>query len=413
MDTRDRTLRVLHTNFHRGWGGQPNRILMVAEGLRDRGHAVGLAVPGDGELARRARRAGGIDVFGEVRFRRSNRVLGRLGDARRLRRILASFRPDVVHSHGSQDTWAAVLANRFAGGPRVPHLLTRHNSKLVRDGLVNRYLLRTALDGLIAVSGGVLERYRPLAARGCVDLDAVPVIHSSIRFARFDAPRDGRRVRREAGVADDDEVVGVVGRLVRDKGQDVLLDAVARLAGSRPRLHVLLAGTGTAEAALRRQAADLGLAERVHFLGFRDDVPDVIEALDLLVLPSVDCDASSGVLKEAMYCRRAVVATGIGGSEEIVADGECGVLVPPSEPEPLAGAMSGLLDDPVRRAAMGEAGRRRVQSLFGPGLLVERTLEAYREVVESVRRRWASGTDQPEAGRRSSSSARVKSGTNR
>ena len=308
MNGGPRPLRVLHTNFHRGWGGQPNRILMVAEGLRDRGHAVGLAVPGDGKLARRAVASGGIEVFGEVRFRKAGRMLSMLGDVRRLRRIFRSFRPDLVHTHGSQDTWAVALANRLPGGPRLPHLLTRHNSKPVRDTPANRYLMGTALDGLIAVSRGVVARYEPLARRGCLDLEAVPVIHSSIRFDRFDAPRDGARVRAEAGLGAEHELVGVVGRLVEDKGQHVLLDALARLAGERPRLHVLLAGAGTAESALRAQAAGLGVADRVHFLGFRDDVPDVIDALDVLALPSVGCDASSGALKEAMYCRRPVVA---------------------------------------------------------------------------------------------------------
>jgi glycosyltransferase involved in cell wall biosynthesis len=367
-------------DFHRGWGGQPNRILMLAEGLRDRGHEVGLALPGDGLAAERAR-ALDLPLFGEFRFRKVKHVVSLLRDARRLRALLGRFRPDLVHSHGSQDTWTVVLANRVAGGPRIPHLLTRHNTKRVKDSRINRYLLGRALDRLIVVSGGVLERYEPFVRRGLLDPARVPVIHSSIRFEDFEGPRDGERVRREAGLPAGAEVVGTVGRLVPDKGQEYLIDAVAELKEKRPRLHLLLAGDGDAEGFLRRRARDRGVAGRVHFLGFREDVPDVLEALDLLALPSVDCDASSGVLKEAMACRRAVVATDVGGAREIVAEGETGLIVPPRDGAALARALGELLDDAGRRRAMGERGESRVRRVFSRDVLVEKTLAVYREVL--------------------------------
>jgi glycosyltransferase involved in cell wall biosynthesis len=275
-----------------------------------------------------------------------------------------------------------VLANRFAGGPHLPHLLTRHNTKRVKDSRINRYLIGRVLDRLIVVSGGVLERYDPFVRRGLLDPARVPVIHSSIRFEAFDRPRDGARVRLEAGLPEGAEVVGTVGRLVADKGQEHLIDAVALLAGQRPGLHLLLAGEGDAEPRLRGRAEERGVRDRVHFLGFRDDVPDVIEALDLLVLPSVDCDASSGVLKEAMACRKAVVTTDVGGAREIVVEGETGLVVPPGDGPALARATADLLDDPDRRRSMGERGEERVRREFSRERLVERTLAVYEEVLE-------------------------------
>jgi glycosyltransferase involved in cell wall biosynthesis len=368
-------------DFHRGWGGQPNRILMLAEGLRERGHEVAIALPGEGLAAERAR-ALGLTVFGELELRKVKHAVSLLRDARKLRGIFGRYRPDLVHSHGSQDTWTVVLANRFAGGPRLPHLLTRHNTKRVKDSRINRYLLGHVLDRLIVVSGGVLERYEPFVRKGLLDPARVPVIHSSIRFEAFEGPRDGARVRREAGVPQGAEVLGTVGRLVRDKGQEYLIDAVAELAQARPRLHLLLAGEGDAEPDLRRRAVERRVESRVHFLGFRRDVPDVIEAFDLLALPSVDCDASSGVLKEAMACRRAVVATEVGGAREIVVEGETGLIVPPRDSAALARAVAELLDDPERRRSMGERGEERVRREFSRERLVEKTLAVYREVLE-------------------------------
>src|SRR5206468_9653977 len=98
------TLRILHLDFHRGWGGQPSRILMGSRELARRGHEVAIAAPGEGALADRARREG-LTVFGELRFLKPRRALSLARDVSGVRRILRTWRPDIIHSHGSQDTW--------------------------------------------------------------------------------------------------------------------------------------------------------------------------------------------------------------------------------------------------------------------------------------------------------------------
>ena len=189
------SFRVLHLNFHRGWGGQPARILMGSLELARRGHTIGIAAPGDGALAARAREAG-LAVFGDFRFYKPKRALSLARDVRELRRVIAQFRPEILHSHGSQDTWTTVLANRF-GGPRLPHLLTRHNSKRVACNAANRWLYGSVLDRLVVVSGGVLERYQEFFRRGILDPATIPIIPSAIDFERYNAPLDPGRIRRE------------------------------------------------------------------------------------------------------------------------------------------------------------------------------------------------------------------------
>jgi glycosyltransferase involved in cell wall biosynthesis len=391
-------VKVLETNFHRGWGGQPARILMTAEGMAQRGHAVTLAVPPGSILAERAR-AKGIRTFEAAHFRHPRHVVRALADRRALARHLEAERYDLVVAHGSQDLWTTVLARPPAGRPgssprtggRLPLAYTRHNTKHVDDHAFNRWLFRR-VDHLIVVSASILPRYEAFFARGDLRRDRVSVVHSAYRPERFHPGIDASRFR--AGIAAGPEVplVGVVGRLVPDKGQDDFLKAAAILRARRPDLRFLLAGRGTAEADLRQLAASLGLESAVTFLGFRDDIPEITASLAVSVLPSIDCDASSAAIKEALACGVPVVATDIGGASEILRDKETGLVVPPRDPGRLAAAIEMLLAEPVRAREMGRRGSADVAARFTPDHLVDGTLAAYETILASSRRAAATRT---------------------
>jgi glycosyltransferase involved in cell wall biosynthesis len=269
----------------------------------------------------------------------------------------------------------------------VPHVLTRHNSKRVACHWGNRYLYGTAIDLLVVVSRGVLERFEEFFRRGVLDPARIPVIPSSIDFERYNRPIDADKLRRELGLAPGSPIVGSVGRLVRDKGQHVLLRAFESVLRRRPQARLVLAGTGTEAEALKALASELGIAGSVHFLGFRNDVPEVTAALDVAVLASIDCDASPAVVKEAMYLRKPVVVTDIGGLREMVEDGVTGRVVPPGEPAPLADAIDAMLagGDAVR--AMGERAREVVATRYSLAALAGAYEAAYAELLARMRRR--------------------------
>jgi glycosyltransferase involved in cell wall biosynthesis len=371
-------VKILQTNFHRGWGGQPSRILMLSRGLADRGHEITVAAPPGSILAARARESG-IDTFEGAAFRKPKRILSALRDIRNLAAHLASARYDLVDAHGSQDLWTAVLARRRLPSPPAM-VFTRHNTKRVAAHALNRWLYRQ-VDHLIVVSGSVLERYAPFLDRGDLRTDRVSIVHSAYRPDRFHDGLGSPAVRTALGAGASSRLVGCVGRLVPDKGQDDLLRAAVTILRRRPDTLFLLVGTGTSEPMLRRLAAELGITAAVRFLGFRDDVPAITAALDVAVLPSVDCDASPAVLKEALACGVPAVATDIGGAAEILRDGETGIVVPPRDPDRLAAAILSLLDDPIRARAMGRLGSADVASRFTPDRLAEETLAVYRAVL--------------------------------
>ena len=173
-----------------------------------------------------------------------------------------------------------------------------------------------------------------------------------------------------------------LGRLTPKKGHTDLLEALSTLAGD-PRwdaLRLLIVGTGALGPELEREADALGLAERVIFTGFQRDVLPFLQAADIFVLPSIQEGLSLSAL-EAMALGKPVVACRVGGTPEVVVDGQTGVLVSPGRPEELAGALEGLLEDPDRARAMGAAGRRRVRDAFDFEQMVSKIEEVYRRVI--------------------------------
>ena len=378
-------LRILHTNFHRGWGGQPSRILMLSKSLVESGHEVVIAAPAGSMLAEKAARWG-LETFEEPQFRKSKHLVSAMRDASCLHRLLQRRQFDLLDSHGSQDLWAAAAALQW-GRQGLPLIYTRHNTKRVAFHPLNRFLYRHLVNHLIVASASVLERYEPFLRHGDLTRERISVVHSSYWEERFHPAVRPAPLRREVGSKGREGLlVGVVGRLVRDKGGSYFLKAAAQIAVELPHVRFLFAGRGSEEEALRREAASLGLSDRVRFLGFREDIPEITAALDLSVLPSVDCDASSAVLKEAMALGKPVVATDIGGAREIVEHGKTGLIVPAGDSDALAQAMKRILLLEDRGRAMGAAGQLRVKSLFSIRRMAEDTVLAYRRALESFER---------------------------
>ncbi len=375
-----RPLSILHTNFHLGWGGQPARILMTCLGQARRGHQVVVGTPAGSILSRRARDMG-LETFEKCSFPKMKRFPKVCRDAMILGGYLRKRTFDLIDAHGSQDLWVATFA-RSAGRWNLPMVFTRHNTKRLKDHFPNRLIYRRMIDHLIVASATVLERYKPYLERGDITPDRVSVVHSSYWEDRFHGGVDGSAVRREicGGDGGASLVVGLIGRLVPDKGGIYFLRAAAQLVGKVPGVRFVFAGAGDDEPMLKQAAVELGIGEQVQFLGFRDDMPEVIAALDLLVLPSVDCDASSAALKEAMAVGRPAVATTVGGAAEIVRDGETGLLVPPHDADALASAIEKILRLPDHGRSMGTLGQEVVRA-FTQDRMVEGTLEAYYKVL--------------------------------
>jgi glycosyltransferase involved in cell wall biosynthesis len=245
------------------------------------------------------------------------------------------------------------------------------------------------------------ERYWPAYRRLLLSADALPcvsratcaqlggdpralVLHDGLALAPVRAARADARAA--LGLPRDAFVCAILGRISSWKGQDVLIRAIADAALGGGEALALVAGDpwqGEERRLdeLRALAAELGVAERVRFSGFRSDVENVYGAADVICVPSTQPDPLPNAALEAAAAGCCVVAADHGGLPEILRDGVTGVLVAPADPAALAAALRRLRDDPAQRARLGDAAAADVRERFAPGLLLDRTQALYDEVV--------------------------------
>ncbi len=267
------------------------------------------------------------------------------------------------------------LAARRAG---VPHLWHIHEylddnpdiRAFLPHAWMDRIILRLS-DRIVTPSQTLASIRFPQAG------EKVKVVYNGIEPSRLETG-DGRRIRGERRIPADAPVVTFLGAISPTKDPLTFARAAAHVAEVRPDVHFLLAGAGVdpeLEMRLRTFVESHGLGGRLHLLGFRRDVPDLLAATTVLVSTSIQ-ETFGRTLIEAMALGKPVVATRCGGPEEVVVDGETGFVVPPKDPEATAAAVLKLLNDPALAARMGAAGRRRVERHF--------TADAFARGIEAV-----------------------------
>ena len=297
----------------------------------------------------------------------------------RLVRFLRVQRPDVVHTHLIHGDLYGTLAARLAG---VPHVVsTKHNDDAFRQRGFYAWLDRTLAryqNHIITISHH-LRRFYVEVER--LPADKISTIHYGLDPGAFlQGVGEGADVRVELGMPADVPLVGVVSRLTEQKGHAYLLDAFAEVIQALPSAHLLVVGDGELRPALERQTARLGLQDSVTFAGRREDVPRIMMALDVLVMPSL-WEGFGLVLLEAMAAGKPVVASRVSAIPEIVVDGEMGVLVSPKDQDSLAEAMIKLLQNPVLAREMGRKGRERLEKEFGVEKMVKETESMYAQML--------------------------------
>lgn len=290
-------------------------------------------------------------------------------------RAVREVRPALFHAHlttplGCKYGLLGAALARVPGVLGTVHLVPE-SAPGFRYALSQR-LITACVQRYIAVSRGIADR---LLASMRVPLRKLRVIENGIPLARFGRPGSPTRPGGIASTAHRPLVLAVA-RLEEQKGHAYLLEAARHI----PEVDLVIAGEGSKRTELEAQARALGLADRVHFLGFRSDVPDLLAACDIFVLPSL-CEGLPLAILEAMAAWKPVVATAISGTDETVVHGVTGLLVPPADPAALAGAIQSLLADPEASRRLGLAGRARVAREFLVETMVARVEAVYQELL--------------------------------
>lgn len=288
----------------------------------------------------------------------------------RLVHLTFAVRPDVIHGYLFGPNLFAVLAGRWC---RVPAVVVAKRNMDAFESPRQAWLQKLAhrwATHVTAVSSAVADSVVALG----VARARITVIPNGVDADRFVTPPTGAHVLKTNGTP----LVGSVGCLAPRKDYATLLDAMA-LMRDRP-FEVALIGDGPERAALEARAVSLGLAHRVRFLGERADVDRLLPEMDVFVLSSRE-EGIPNALLEAMAAGRPSVATAVGGTPEVMQDGETGWIVPPASPERLAAALDHALGDPVEATRRGDNARRHARASLSIDAMVRRHEDYYERVT--------------------------------
>lgn len=397
------TVRVLLITGSLGPGGTELAVITLARELAARGRVAPRIVTlgHGGEYAERLR-ADGVPVE-ELGMSGGARSIGGLSRLRMIPQMIRHERIRIVHTFLFDADFYGMLAAR-RGGPWAI-VTTRRAIKRGRLLHLLGYRMTNPFVDRIVCNSEAVSRFT-LHAEGA-SRKKVVVIPNGVDAARFERG-DGATMRRRLGLRAEDTVVGAVGTIKKVKGQTVLFEAMRPLFERHSALRLVLAGEVTRGYGeeLRRQAAAAGLQERVLFPGVIEEVPDLLAALDLFVLPSLS-EGMSNALLEAMAAGRPIVATEAGGNGECLGGGNAGLLVPPGDPEALGRALEKLLEAPDRRRELGRRAQTRAQDEYSLGKMLDRTETLYAELLGRdwaplIRRPAARAEDRPAAAGRGS-----------
>ena len=372
-----RRLRVLHLVSHLGVGGTEHGVLKIIRGLGDQEfeHHICAVRALDAEFAAHASRYATVSTVGTAKPGFQFPLL-------RLARLMKQVRPHVVHSRNF-GAIEAVPAARLARVPVVVH--SEHGYELeILGGLPIRRRVACAAfyalaDRVFTVSTELRSYYSKQAWRSS---DEVRVIYNGVDTEAF-APRPAAALSTRAGlgIPAGRTVVGSVGRLVTIKDYCSLLQAAEKLLQEGRDLHVVLVGSGPEYGNLRTQAeASPLLANRTTFVGASSRIPELVNAMDVFVLPSIS-EGMSNTILEAMATGLPLVVSAAGGNPELVEDNRTGFLFPPRDVQAIAAHVSRLVDDPGLRRRLGDAARQRAVDSFSLSAMVRNYRDLYLDLA--------------------------------
>lgn len=289
--------------------------------------------------------------------------------------------PQIVHTHLFKSDFHGRLAARMAGVPVVVSTLHNCNAwaKNPLFGWTYGFTAKFA-DKFIAVADEVRDydiRYLHIPPQ------KILTIPNAVSVERFEGQSDkGLAVRKEFNISADAPLLGMIGRLEPQKDHENFLRAAARIHTDHPAARFFIVGDGSLRGQLVALTHTLGLQDAVTFCGLRKDIPAVMAALDMLVISS-QYEGLPVVLLEAMAAGLPIVSTAVSGVISVVADGETGILVPPSNSDALADACLRLIGNPELRRKMGQNGYARVKSRYGMTAMTEKTVALYRDLIST------------------------------
>ncbi len=365
---RNPKIRILLMIDEASMGGGQQHLLWLARGLNRKLFDVAVACAPAGYLVDQLSRSE-IPVFPMIMKNRLS-----LRSVLECRRILKSFRPDIVHTHGGTAGFTGRIASKLAGVQGTVHTYHGIHYLHYRDWVRRTafraadFLLKRWTSRLICVSKSDFDAG---CKAGIVDPVKAVVIRNGIDVGEFSRRITGKRKR--------ERVIGTIGRLHIQKGHRWLIEALPAVRRQIPGAVIEIVGDGELRAELEQQAGSLGAGAQVRFLGERTDIPALLAGMEIFVLPSL-WEGLPLVLLEAMAASRPIVATGVDGVLEVVEDGKDALLVPPGDATALAEAIILVLKKPALARQLASRARKKVCREFDIQSMISEIAGVYRAV---------------------------------
>lgn len=265
----------------------------------------------------------------------------------KLRRLIRSHKIDIIHTHLSTASLLGAYAAGMSGIPSVAHVHGLNSTTFFRHSTL-----------VVAVSEAVKEH---LQTQG-LDEHRIRVVHNGLDLDKFQ-PMSTTEAKRQMGYDTDRPLLGIFGRLSKEKGQSIALHAMCSILREYQNARLVLAGKGSELPNLKEVADSLQITDAVHFAGFTSDIRTLMSACDIVIVPSLKEGFGMAVL-EAMALHKPVVASSVGGLKEIVVDGDTGFIVSANDPDSLASSVKNLIGNTDMAQQMGRRGRERVENHF-------------------------------------------------
>jgi len=360
-------LSLFQIDAGKGWRGGQRQSLLLCQLLRKQNYPCFLIAQPNSPLALRAQEEGvpviTLRMRGEVD----------LWAATRLAVILKRKKCQLIHYHDAHAVMLGAVAARLA---KIPlRVLTRRVDFPLHDNFLSRWKYQKNIDVFIAVSTGV----RDVLVKGGIGKEKIQVVPDGIDFTPYENNKEKNALRRELNFTPEDYVVGIVAHLADHKGHKYLIEAMSLLKDKLPKVRLIIVGEGPLKLNLTQQVKNFNLEDAVFFLGFREDIPRILAALDLFVLSS-HMEGLGSSLLEAMATRLPVVATRVGGIPDVVIHGKTGILVPARNPAALAEAIMSMYADRQRAAQMGQKGYEVVHQKFSAEAMASQVIEVYKRL---------------------------------
>jgi glycosyltransferase involved in cell wall biosynthesis len=377
VNTLESAIKIIFVITGTGVGGAEKMLYHTIKGINPERYSAKLcSLKKKGEFACRLEEEG-LEVY-SLNMRDETTLAGWLDSLRALVLLVRYFmreRPTIVHSFLFRANILARIAGYLTGVPVIISSVRVMGGEQKWHHFIDRVTAFMA-DHVVAVSDGVkvhVMRNAPLPEHKVSTIYNGVVVGNNASF-------DASALMNDIGLMADERILLTAGRLHRQKGYDLLLQALSVVQKSFPGVKMLILGEGEEEKSLKKLAHSLELSEKVLFLGLRSDVDRLMQCSDIFVLSS-RWEGFPNVLLEAMAAGKPVVATAVGGVQELVVDEVTGMLVPPQDETALADAIMLLLSDKERALAMGAAGRERVLQHFSMDSMLSKTEALYHELL--------------------------------